>query len=167
MSSLHKAPYGFLGALALKALGRTPDEVSDTLIPTFDLTNNYLADTLDILTASGTITAPATSSVISFPVPQGRAYRTLAWHIDANVSDTNRCKAYVAVNQGGGAGGTVYMTGTSSAGQNLAGLRVFTGSPPALLLPAGWGITIGLIFDSAPAAPVPWNAAVLVQGFEN
>lgn len=64
MSFINKQPTGWLGFLGIKNFGRNPSRAAETLAPTWDLSDLYLATSRRLLTTAGTYTATGT-----FPAP--------------------------------------------------------------------------------------------------
>jgi hypothetical protein len=73
MSGLQQAPQGWLGALGLKAVGKNPDVVSDTINGVLEAGHFYFPP--QVRQQTQTVTSPlADGSTISLVVPDGEAW---------------------------------------------------------------------------------------------
>lgn len=172
IAPLHKAPHGVLGAFDLKVLGQNPDKFGDTLIPTSDVLDFYLARNLDVFGPIGTITNPATSALAGEAVPQGECWRVFAVHAQAAVLNADAANVYTA---------TINITPPSAAVLHVISTGVMVGPGIAgatntrywsyelrkpLVLPPGWRVGVGVFCNVTPAVSTAIAAVGIMQRIE-
>lgn len=75
MPGINRLPLGLLGFLGIKNSGLYPSTLSETLIPTWDLTDLYTAGNSEVAQVS--VNIAAIGSQAAFTVPNGEAWRVL------------------------------------------------------------------------------------------
>lgn len=139
---LDKSPLGLLELFRLRTLGRAPDEFTNAVSPTVDVTDFYGADLLASVaenSAPGAIGAGIFAAVAAFP----RRYIALSGNIVIGAAAGTFVNLRLAIQNPGALVVTAIETTlniTPAAGQTYSiAAKISRG----LVLPAGW--TVGLI----------------------
>lgn len=74
---INRQPLGLLGFLGIKNTGRAPDQLANTLAPTWDLEEQYCSTNAEFATAQLAIAADGYRS--AFQVPQGQFWKILGF----------------------------------------------------------------------------------------
>ena len=80
MALINRVPQGLLGLLDTKTLGKNPDDLSNTIVPTVDLKDLFLVNSglqQDIVTAAAVTSASLLTPVALVSVPAGELWFVL------------------------------------------------------------------------------------------
>src|SRR5262245_56671279 len=163
---LQKSPLGFLGAFALKVLGKNPDVMSDAVVPTADIYDQYLL-TQELTRQGATVTllAAATSIAGNLTVPAGKMWRVLAVGAAMTINAADAALLFdvaVAVLPPGAPAPAQFVSfrpaGTTVGRSN----GLYLARP--LVLPSGWSLNYTVTTSAAaPANNVPTSVNALVH----
>lgn len=167
---LQKSPIGLLGAFALKVLGRAPDKFGDTVLPTVDVFDLYLAksELKGVQTAAFVINIGG--SIVNSPdlvVPNGKVWRVLALSTftTLNIADTALVFSswFMAISP---TVVTIALDSRVAVGYGTGRNAGYCPSFGPLVLPAGWILRAGV--GSSAAVTVATSSAFncLVQEFD-
>lgn len=170
---LQKGPIGLLGAFALKVLGRNPPQFGDSVTPTVEVMDQYLASgELDVQT-TGNFDVAGTSNNAQLVVPTGKVWRVLCAGITVTTNAADIVDGYkvgIAVLPPAGSGSVVPLayqyTPPAPAGATLNGMRFGYYFPRPLFLPSGWGILYQCDTDRAITTQVRPNGFLLRHQFD-
>lgn len=166
---LQKSPLGLLGALALKTLGRNPDQFSSSVMPTMDVYDQYLATSelqMVVDTTNLTLTGETTKT---FTVPTGKVWRLIAagGRTGLNAADVALIMAGVVNLQSPNGAPQRTPIGVFLTPQLGQGLRAFGFNfRPPIFLPSGWKVLVDFDFSAAVTVAVPGIASIVVQEFD-
>lgn len=153
---LHKAPFGILGGLELKVLGRNPDEFGTVLLPNFDAIDQYLVDRLLPVGPVGSIANPAVNALAGDTVPTGEVWRVWTVQAQATVLAADKANTYWATINLTPPGAVVtqivdvgVMLDITAAGTGTR-YKSYTFPRPIWLTP-GWRLGVGVFASAAPA----------------
>lgn len=166
---LQKSPIGLLGAFALKVLGRNPQAFGDTITPTVDVYDQYLAQgELKISTLSSNVNL-ATFNARSFTVPAGKAWRLigLGGNYTPNAADVAVLGKLSGAITSPDSAPLAFITGSSGGGLAVAvgaaGVNFGQAFRPPIFLPSGWSVAVTLVSATAWTVAAPFAAELMLQ----
>jgi hypothetical protein len=160
MPNINRLPLGLLGFLGIKNGGRYPQELSDTLAPTWDLSDIYLnanaENRVDVLAIA------ALGSQAFFTVPAGEA-----WYVIIASAATGTLGAGVTIELGlqtTDAAALVTTALTQMSGARTVGQRCAVALERGIYLPPG--STFGINCTQLVAGPVNVTLATRFARFQ-
>lgn len=169
-SILQKACIALAGALDLKVGGRNPDKFGDTVLPTVEVFDQYLAgeELQRASTAAFNLAIAATNAAANLSVPPGKAWRVLGAGLASNVNVADAALLFdcvISVNQPGLTPPVVIFAQTMN-GSTLSRLGGLYFARP-LFLPAGWALVFQIFArGAAPTVAISNVGSALVQEFD-
>ena len=165
---LQKAPSGLLGWFALKVGGFNPPAFGDAVLPVVEVGDHYLATSELQVKTQILATALSTFNGSDFTVPNGKCWRVLGASLfgSLNVADI-ALKSVMAVG--------IKSPISAPASCNLTSVESITGAAtravsinfrPALFLPPGFVVSLGLVTNTAITVTSNLTAAVFIQEFD-
>jgi hypothetical protein len=161
---LQKGPLALLGAFALKVGGRNPPAFGDTITPTIDVYDQYIATSELQVKNVVLATALSTFNQALMPVPAGKAWRVLAASFfgSLNAADVALLTGIaIGALAPGGASSCNLASAFQEAGATPRSLA-FTLRPP-LFLPSGWQLAFAMFTNTAITVTSNIQCNALVQ----
>jgi hypothetical protein len=170
-SPLQKPAQSLLAAFDLKVLGQNPTLFSDTVSPTVDVYDQYLANQLQVVTGTDDLAIGTRDAEVLLTVPIGYAYRINAVSIAIDVATADVAftfNGYVAVRQTAGSVQTYLLNGAMDlAGTLGGGFSLFRVNTTGLVRPfwlfPGWQLVGGVVSSANATAISTMRCSALVQ----
>lgn len=166
---LQKAPNGLLGAFELKVGGQNPPDFGETVVPTYDVADHYLALNQRVERVQQTIANPNTFGSAQMRVPQGQAWFVLAVSFAAVLDAADAALTTITdVRVSSDPLNTVVALIPPSQPLQRGGASnrackgaFYLGRP--LYLPSGWGLLGTVQLSAAPAVSFVYDFAALIR----